>query len=155
MTRYKREFWLDARKDDELLLLETIDQLKQQRSFTATLRDGIRLIVDLRAGRLDVLFELFPFTRERLNTTPPTSGDLERRLDELQRLIVGQGGNITAPPPNYPIMKSAGAPKALNVPTTALPRFDDDEDGETVVLKKGTESSAGLNFLSAAFSLQQ
>lgn len=153
MARYKLEFWLDARKDDELVLLETIDQLKQQRSFTATLRDGIRLIVDLRAGRLDVLFELFPFTKERLNTTPPTSGDLERRLDELQRLIVAQGG-ITAPPPNYPAMKPAGAPKALNVPTVTLPHFDDD-DGETIVLKKGNNSEAGLNFLAAAFGLQQ
>lgn len=155
MARYRRDFWLDTGKDEELLLLETIDELKQQRRFTSVLRDGIRLVVDLRAGRLDVLFELFPWVLEKMQrgTSGGDGGELERRLDELQRLIMAQS-NIPAPPPGYPMMKS-GAPKALNVPNAQLPRFDSDDDGETVVLKKGSNSGAGMNFLNAAFSLQQ
>jgi len=63
MARFKFNFWLDCDKDNELLLADTIDDLKRQRAFTATIRDGIRLICDLRRGSLDVLFELFPWVR--------------------------------------------------------------------------------------------
>jgi len=159
MTNKKRfrlrfPFWLDLHKPDEAALAETIETLKTQRAFASSIRDGLRLIVDLRAGRLDVLFELFPFTKERLGYGTSTNSDLERRLDELQRLILEQG-NITAPQTNQPVMKSAGGPKALKVPTTTLPHFDDDDDSETIVLKKSSNSSAGLNFITAAFSLQQ
>lgn len=157
MARYKREFWLNARKDDELVLLETIDQLKKQRSFTATLRDGIRLIVDLRSGKLDVLFELFPFVKERLSTlaTPTPSGDLEREIADLRRLIIEQGG-IVAPPQGYPTMKHAtestakGGPLQMNVPKIDLPRFDDDDDDQLVIKHDSQASSTAM--LNTVFS---
>lgn len=154
MARFRCEFWLDGNKDDELLLLETIDELKQKRSYSSVIRDGIRLIVDLRAGRIDVLLALFPWIESKIKKSGKGDSDLERRLDELQRLIMAQGG-IPAPPPDYPVMKPVGSPKPLNLPKASLPRFDDDEAGETIVLKKGKDSGAGLNFINAALSLQQ
>lgn len=153
--RLRFPFWLDLLKPDEAALAETIDTLKSQRAFASSIRDGLRLIVDLRAGRLDVLLELFPWVAQKLSTAGSAgNGDLERRLDELQRLIMVQG-SIAAPPPDYPVMKPVGGPKPLNVPAVALPRFDDDDEGETIVLKKGNSSGAGMNFLNAALGLQQ
>jgi len=54
------KFWLDMHKPEEEALADTIDQLKQERSFSKTIRDGIRLVVSLRCGETDVLEELFP-----------------------------------------------------------------------------------------------
>lgn len=54
-------FWLDLDKPDQLKLAEDIETLKADRHYSKTIRDGIRLIIDLRAGRTDVLFELFPW----------------------------------------------------------------------------------------------
>ena len=58
--RMRFNFWLDMSKQDEFELADTIDILKEKRSFTAVVRDGIRLIVDLKRGKTDVLRELFP-----------------------------------------------------------------------------------------------
>ena len=60
----KFTFWLDATKADEDELIDQIEILKQQRLFAKTIRDGIRLICDLRAGQVDVLFELFPWVED-------------------------------------------------------------------------------------------
>ena len=75
--RLRFTFWLDMHKSDEAAIAETIADLKSQRSFVSTIRDGIRLICDLRAGRLDVLFELFPWVRSEflgyMNSLQPNS----------------------------------------------------------------------------------
>ena len=49
MARFRVSFWLNAAKDDELLLLEEIDQLKKGRAFTRTIRDGIRLVLGAKS----------------------------------------------------------------------------------------------------------
>lgn len=54
-------YWLDAAKDEELELADYCESLKQKRLFTATIRDALRLIMDLRNRRLEVLFTLFPW----------------------------------------------------------------------------------------------
>lgn len=91
MTREKFKFWLDLNKDDELLIAETIDELKRQRSFVSTIRDGIRLICDLRQGKLNVLFELFPWVKAALQTPMGQEGDdLKRKIDLLEQLILVQ-----------------------------------------------------------------
>ena len=59
--RMKFMFWLDTTKADEEQLIEQVEALKQTRLFSKTIRDGIRLICDLRAGQTDILFELFPW----------------------------------------------------------------------------------------------
>ncbi|MGB7341462.1 MAG: hypothetical protein WBC91_21375, partial [Phototrophicaceae bacterium] len=64
-NRYQRQFrfWLNAKSRQDQTLIELVNQLKNKRSFTQTIRDGIRLVCDLRNGKLDVLFELFPWVR--------------------------------------------------------------------------------------------
>jgi hypothetical protein len=57
-------FWLNIVKDDESVLADELSLLKSQRQFTQTIRDGVRLVLDLRAGKTDVLFELFPWVRQ-------------------------------------------------------------------------------------------
>jgi hypothetical protein len=88
--RLRFTFWLDLLKPDEVVIAEQIEQLKSDRTFATTIRDGIRLICDLRAGRTDVLLELFPFVVERLKT-PEAETRLQAHLDRLEALLVSQG----------------------------------------------------------------
>lgn len=61
--RLRFTFWLDMLKQGEAAIADAIDSLKDERLFSQTVRDGIRLIMSLRSGKLDVLFELFPWVR--------------------------------------------------------------------------------------------
>lgn len=113
MTRAKQEtptrarrfrrlfpFQLDVNKPEEQELAETIDDLKARRAFSKTVRDGIRLICDLRAGRLDVLFELFPWIQAQMGQAsapqpaapqPQHNQALVEQISRLERLLVQQG----------------------------------------------------------------
>jgi len=71
--RLRFTFWLDMSKPDELALAEKIEELKAKRSFAKVIRDGIRLICDLRAGRTDILLELFPWVAERFQPQTDTT----------------------------------------------------------------------------------
>ena len=88
--RIRFTFWLDMQKMDEAAIAEIIDQLKQNRSFVATIRDGIRLVADLRAGRTEVLFELFPWIRDTLQPAPAEQG-LQEQIARLEALLLAQG----------------------------------------------------------------
>jgi hypothetical protein len=149
MARFQFKFWLDANKDDELLLAEEIDLLKRQRTYTSTIRDGIRLISDLRAGRLDVLFELFPWVRaEFLDHIQPTQSpaeiEMQHRLERMESLLLAQG--------NTPI-SGQGVGKSL-LKGLAAPPIDNEDDTDLLVVKKSTVNSA-QNFLDAVMNLQQ
>jgi|GEM_PF-2932629 len=61
--RLRFNFWLNRDKPEEELIADKIEQLKRERSFTSVIRDGIRLICDLREGNLDVLFDFFPWVK--------------------------------------------------------------------------------------------
>lgn len=150
MARYRFSFWLDCKKDDELLLAETVDNLKRNRSFTATIRDGIRLISDLRAGQLDVLFELFPWVRAEFldHIQPAQSGaeiEMQRRLERMESLLLAQG--------NTPISGNSGVGKSLLGGPVTPPVYDED-DTDLLAVKKSTVNSA-QNFLDAVMSLKQ
>lgn len=86
-------FWLDMHKADEAALAEVIDILKRERTFASTIRDGIRLIYDLRAGRADILFELFPWVKEMVQPSATTSVDahLQAQIARLEALLIAQG----------------------------------------------------------------
>jgi Txe/YoeB family toxin of Txe-Axe toxin-antitoxin module len=64
--RRKFEFWLNVLNDDHFELAQKMDSLKNQRRFARTIRDGVRLVVDLRAGRIDVLLQLFPWVKDAI-----------------------------------------------------------------------------------------
>lgn len=118
MARYKFNFWLDCDKDDELLVAEQVNELKRKRSFSSVLRDGIMIVSELRQGKVDLLLKLYPFVADMIRqATPPPApdnSDIERQIAELKRIIMEQGG-ITAPPANYPVMKSPTAPPVAAV----------------------------------------
>jgi hypothetical protein len=91
--RLRFTFWLDMRKTDEAELAETIETLKLNRSFAATIRDGIRLICDLRAGQTDVLFELFPWIKDATQSASakPIDSGLQEQIARLEALLLAQG----------------------------------------------------------------
>ncbi len=123
------QFWLDLKKPEEYILADTIFELKRRRAFVSTVRDGIRLIVSLRQGRVDVLFELFPWTCAQLNSGAGA------------QLPAGQ----STPQPT---------PRPLSIPAMPGPADDDDGDLLNVVKAKSSGDSA-QNFLNAAFGLIQ
>jgi hypothetical protein len=65
-NRYRSQFkfWLDVNKPDEEALAALCEDLKARGLYTKTIRDGISLVDDLRHGRLDVLFALYPWVKE-------------------------------------------------------------------------------------------
>lgn len=152
--RLQHKFWLDMSKSDEAQLADQIDELKQTRAYSKTIRDGIRLICDLRAGRLEVLFELFPWVRAEFleymqslqPTAPAVDTEVKTQLERLEQLL-RQQGSPPAPP--------AGGPKPLAVTSTAPPVFDEDEDADLLVVKPASGGSNSTErFLRAAFALQ-
>ena len=101
--REKFTFWLNLVKDDEFAIADQIGELKKNRTFVKTIRDGIRLVCDLRAGRLEVLFELFPWVKaEFLSGVQPkeTAGEklLREQLERMEKLLIEQGNQPIAIP---------------------------------------------------------
>ena len=128
--RLKFMFWLDMTKEDEVWLADAIEDLKQRRQFSQTIRDGIRLIRDLRAGRTDVLLSMFPWLAADLSASASKNGDatLRHELDRLRELILTQG--------------------------SAFPTRSADEDVPLTV-KTSNDNASAKNFLSSIMSLQQ
>lgn len=62
--RLQFKFWLNARNDDDDDLAIALETLKTTKQYTQTIRDGVRLVMDLKAGRTKVLKELFPWVLE-------------------------------------------------------------------------------------------
>jgi hypothetical protein len=126
--RVMHKFWLDLKKENEDWLDEQINLLKRSRKFTLVLRDALRLILDLRAGRLDVLFELFPWVKENMEQSPSTTTDLERQLERLEVMLKEQG-SISVSPGSYPVLKSSSVTPAVmikNVPAADAGTIADD-----------------------------
>lgn len=146
--RLRQVFWLDMNKPDEETLADTIEHLKRQRTFTSTIRDGIRLICDLRQGKLDVLFELFPWVRaeflDYMQSLQPDKSAAEQRLEQqlarLEKLLLQQAGAPAGPRP------------------MTLPRPTADE-GDTALLTVTKAKVDGRqitqNFINSMMRLQQ
>jgi hypothetical protein len=149
--RIQFKFWLDIVKDDEYALAEEAIHLKNRRGFSRTIRDGLRLILDLRAGQVDVLFELFPWVKDKLvsQTTHAPTTAIEAQLQRLEAALTAQG----ATPIDIP--HAATGPKQLATPKLSAPIFDDDDDQDTVVLKRNTSTDAAQNLFSSMMGLQR
>lgn len=148
MARYQFRFWLDCDKDDQLLLADAIDDLKHQRAWAGTIRDALRLVLDLRAGRLDVLFELFPWVvadlNERVEARARAAADahITGQLTRLERLLQ-QGGGAG---PRPMVMQKVGGP---------VPVDDDDMALLTVRAAKVDGKQITQNFINSMMRLQQ
>lgn len=97
-------FWLNMNNADDAALARRIAELKAHRIFVQTIRDGIRLIQDLQAGRLDVLLALFPWVTEHLQS-PLYSYELAALLERFQQVVINGQPNSSTPqfdPPSIP-----------------------------------------------------
>jgi len=149
-TRERFLFWLDIANDENFAIADMITQLKAERKFTRTIRDGIRLIVDLRRGRVEVLEELFPWVfdavaRQLEEERSTQTNDIQCQLERIEQLIQTQ---TTSP------SIGNGAPKAMDVKPVAAPLFDDDIDEfATIIIKPDTSTNSGQNFLNSLRAL--
>lgn len=85
--RMRFVFWLDLQKQDENQIAEQIEILKQERSFSKAVRNGIRLICDLRAGRTDVLLELFPWVAERFQQPQNDTTEIAALVEQVKSMM--------------------------------------------------------------------
>lgn len=142
--RERVAFWLDTTKNDERELAYTITHLKRRRMFSSAIRDGLRLIVDLRAGRLDTLLELFPWVAERLMGVGMGDGnsDLKDHMKRLEQLLLDQRRSTT-----HQEMRplGQGGLKPMSVPKVDLPRFDDEDDADLVTVKEAVVDPAQIS----------
>lgn len=94
MARIRIEIRITESNSDDVALLHIINDLKAIRALSQTIRDGIWLMVDLRAGRTDVLFNLFPHLRTSLvqdtvqDKLPSKSIYSMQLLDQLAKVAV-------------------------------------------------------------------
>lgn len=124
--RIRQVFWLDLTKQDEADLADYIATLKEQRKFVTTIKQGLRLIRDLREGNVEVLIELFPHLRERLarpdvGTTPGGFDTLLQQLSRLERQITTGAMLPSVPlptfsePPHVKVIENIEERKKLSV----------------------------------------
>lgn len=153
--RLQYKFWLDMKKPDEEALAEVIDELKQERTYTRVVRDGIRLVVDLWRGRVDVLLALFPWVEDhfyqRFKEQHVADNDaIAQQLQRLEKLLVEQGNQPIAP-------VASGGPKPLNAPRVASPKPNDDADDVALLkasMRKDMSTDSAENFLKSMMNLQ-
>lgn len=164
--RLRYTFWLDLHKEDERQIADQVTILKDNRTFAKTVRDGIRLIVDLQAGKVGVLLELFPFVRTMLATAQSSvivqQTDQQWLLEQIEQLFHQSSSQavLAIDTPRVTardVTASGGAgPKALNVPKFDLPIFDDDDDDlDTLIVHKDSTTNSTQNFLNSLMNLQQ
>lgn len=84
-NRYQVKVQLDAGKDEELLMLEKIDELKRKRRWLPTFRNALRLFFSLCEGRTDVLKELFPGIVESIANSAAPSKEVMAYLELLEK----------------------------------------------------------------------
>ncbi len=170
--RLRFTFWLDMLNDIEQDLADYIETLKTQRSFVKTVRNGLRVMRDLQAGQVEILFELFPWIKAEFiagvmpkpDTDPSGNEKIRKELEQIRDLLLRNStppivaseaptGNIRMLTANG--AAAPGAPRALNVPALTLPTFDDDEDGDTLIIGRDTSVDSALNFVNSMLALQQ
>lgn len=112
-------FWLDMTKPNDVELAAKIAELKACRKFVQTIRDGIRLMEDLRVGRLDVLLALFPSVTEHLQS-PLYANELATVLERFQQVAIN--GPVNASPFPQPNILAVPEVKTIFNETEAIQR---------------------------------
>ena len=132
--RLRFTFWLDLLKPEKNHYSPIRSNIfKNDRSFAGTIRDGIRLICDLRQGKLDVLFELFPWVRaefmEYIQSIQPQKSpaelDLQQQLERLEQLLSSRGISLSTrrAHANQDAHNNGGGPKPLQAKSIVCAHF--------------------------------
>lgn len=146
IPRITRKFQL--RKGDayplDMHVAEILDYAKSERREVTLIRDAIALYWALEQGNIDALYEKFPQYRNG-------SGGAGQ-LDEIKALLetikadIETKGIQSAQPASVPAFASK---------SVAMPTFDEDADEPPLLLvKKNTDSDAGLMFLKSMGGVQ-
>lgn len=144
--RKRFNFWLDDNRPHDWQINELITTLKRAGQFTRAIREGLRLWVDLRANKTDVLYELFPHMK------PPAAQEGNGGaggLDEIKGLLEMIASQQKSG--NGYLMQTAqpATGKPLPVPTLALPTFDEDEELPTLIISKNMNTDSARNFVNS------
>lgn len=150
--RYQRQFkfWLNALNRQDQKIIEDIDNLKTERSFTQAIREGLRLIPSLMRGETDVLFEMFPAIKDKLYAQMEADIleqlNVERSNEMIQHIIELKG--VVSQFKNQPM---------LSTPiqgTLSMRRVTVEEDIELEVTQvEGAGLQASQNFLKSMMAL--
>ena len=149
--RLQIKFWLDLHKTEERDLADLIAELKQARTFSRVVRDGIRLVTDLWRGNLDVLLALFPWVEEAfyqrfVEQQPGLDSAIQAHLTRLEQLLLEQGNNpVTVT--GSGLKPSVGVAQSMHI--------QEEMDSLLVVKKSQAGGNSAQNFLDAAFGLVQ
>lgn len=123
MARERFSFWLDLSKDSELLIAETIDDLKAHRKFSWVVRTGIRIVTDLMRGRHESVIAEFPWLVDRiaemLRKQQPDMTLTDEQWAVLRQLATAQPAEM---------LPQQSSPKPMDVPQFAMPNVDADDD---------------------------
>lgn len=141
-TRKMVKFWLDMKHADQEAMSIIVEDLRQRRQLARTIRDGIRLVCDLRAGNIDVLLELFPWVGDALHRDPVISTEqrLQAQIARLEALLVAQG--------NVPLQPASRTANALTSGVPIQTRKSAKVEVSAMTGKASAETVA-KNFLSS------
>jgi hypothetical protein len=147
--RKEFKFWLYHDLNEDSRLMEFIQYCKATRQFARVVRDGIRLIWSLREGNNAVLFELFPHLERQFKP------DAEELIEQFRQMLLQHQTAPVQPTPQLESRAEQGGPKAISAPKIVLPLLDDDDDGDTIVITKASDSSISkevmANMMKVAF----
>jgi len=148
--RLRFMFWLDLNKPDENNLAETIEQLKQERSFSRAIRQGLRLWMSLRRRDVSVLLELFPDIREMIGDQPERQQTPEP--DRLQLTI--ESTVKAALEAHMPTYLTDGLQRRLAVQLPAPTQQNDVPALEIRQAQTDTGNRSDWNFMISSAALQ-
>lgn len=118
--RLQVRFWLDVFRDEEYELAQYVDDLKQKRSFSATVRDALNLIRDLKNGKVETLLRLFPWVEDYFKSKL-IDDPLREQIKQLTALVqtglpAPERRSLPAPPPAEPelVIKQAAPSQDVN-----------------------------------------
>jgi hypothetical protein len=139
VPRETRKFQLRRDHPVDTHVSQILDYSKMRKCEVTTIRDGVRLLWALQNDDLSVLFELFPHLKSRF---VPEGADL---IEQFRQMLMQ----------HQPAPAQLHGPKPLAAPKLALPVFDDEDEQDTIVLKRSENTNASQNFLNAMLGLQQ
>lgn len=98
--RKRYEFWLNLNAETEYEIAEIADELKAQRGYASAIRDGLRMVWELRQGRVDTLVKLFPWIVERFQPQQDTS-ELAALVEQFKLAMVNTHSTVVTQAPAW------------------------------------------------------
>ena len=98
--RKRYEFWLNLNAETEYEIAEIADELKAQRGYASAIRDGLRMVWELRQGRVDTLVKLFPWIVERFQPQA-NANELTALVEQVKSMMVNSHSVVVTQAPAW------------------------------------------------------